>query len=542
MCRAIIFLLLFGGLVSAEAAAREETDKRLAQDASPAIRLVLAPETVAIRGLAQGRVTVAAPAPAGGVPIRLRSLDPSLAVVPEQLVIAEGQTAATFPIEAGDLTGAESKSVTITATWEKSSSDARLLVVRNRVVVSVSPQFLIAGASATGTVTLWYPARKGGMRIPLSTSYTGSFDMPALVVVAEGERSSTFVLTHQEAYAKREITINAFNEDTGETVGYVVTVELNDVEDLGFEPAGRMVSGSVVTCTARLKAPAVRDMELYIGVKATSDASCIGLPERVTIKAGERQVAFPIQYNEVLQTKDVTISIASVLGGATRFATLTVDPTTITGLALEKAELQSDERTKGTVTLQVPAPPRGIHVLVSSNPESAVGILPYGLDILGGQSSGAFEVVAKSVAAETPVTISAVYRGITFQKARLTVKPASRPETTKVFAPKTPRTPAVSIVSLQKLEVAVVRSSTRSASGLRIRVFLSRPAPQGGVDVQLSSTHPQLVALPSTVTVNPGQTLAELTVKTSQAKGRTLVTIVASYGGVSKTQTVTIQP
>ncbi len=530
MYRTTVLCLLFGVGSLSEAATQSS------------LQLAITPDTVAMRGLAEGRFVLAAPAPPGGTTVRLRSLTPSLAVVPEQVIVPEGQSTGTFPIEAGDLTRPASERVTITATSDTSFSDAQLRIARNQVSLDISPRLLYAGASATGTLTLSYPARKGGMTIPLSTPNPGSFDMPASVVVPQGERSATFALKHDERYVRPQIEIWAFNEDTGETARQPVTIQLNEVRDLSFQPSGRAVSGTVVTCIARLWAPAVRDMELHIGIRE-SGAPLI-LPVRVTIQAGQEQVVFPIQYTEVFKTTSVSLAFATYPGGAGLSAGLIVDPTSVTALQLEKTDLAPGERTKGTVTLEAPAPPGGIHVLIAPDPESAVTIVPYGLDVPGGERSGVFEVVAKPVSAETPLTISAIYRGITFQKAKLRVTTPAQPETPRrLSVPKISRTPiGVPIVRLKRLEVVVVRSSTGSGDAVSIGVFLSGPAPPPGADVRLSSTPPRLLVLPSALTVDPGRTSAQITVKpSSRTRARTSVTIGASYGGVSQTQTVTIQ-
>src|SRR5437660_5717952 len=74
-------------------------------------------------------------------------------------------------------------------------------------------------------------------------------------------------------------------------------------------------------------------------------------------------------------------------------------------------------------------------------------------------------------------------------------------------------------------------------------VTLSGPAPAGGAQVTLSSSNIAAANVPSNgVTVPAGATSATFTVTTSAVAASTPVTISASYGGVSKTASLTVTP
>src|SRR5436190_3950217 len=73
-------------------------------------------------------------------------------------------------------------------------------------------------------------------------------------------------------------------------------------------------------------------------------------------------------------------------------------------------------------------------------------------------------------------------------------------------------------------------------------VTLSGPAPSGGAQVALSSSDPSVATVPSSVTVAAGATSATFTVSTSTVTASTTVMISASYAGVTKAASLTVNP
>jgi len=72
-------------------------------------------------------------------------------------------------------------------------------------------------------------------------------------------------------------------------------------------------------------------------------------------------------------------------------------------------------------------------------------------------------------------------------------------------------------------------------------VNLTSAAPAGGVDVSLSSASTAVV-VPGSVAVNQGATSANFGITTSTVATQTLTTLSASYNGVTKTTTFTVNP
>src|SRR5256886_3874219 len=94
-----------------------------------------------------------------------------------------------------------------------------------------------------------------------------------------------------------------------------------------------------------------------------------------------------------------------------RTATLTVNPAALLSLALNPTTVTGGGNSTGTVTLNGPAPAGGASVTLSSNNTAAT--VPGSVTVPAGATSTTFTVTTSTVAASTPVTISALYRGVT---------------------------------------------------------------------------------------------------------------------------------
>jgi hypothetical protein len=92
--------------------------------------------------------------------------------------------------------------------------------------------------------------------------------------------------------------------------------------------------------------------------------------------------------------------------------------------------------------------------------------------------------------------------------------------------------PAVSALS-------VAPTSVTGGSGATGTVTLSGPAPAGGAQVALSDNN-AAASVPASVTVPAGATSASFSIGTSAVADNTAVTISASYGGATRSATLTV--
>jgi hypothetical protein len=145
-----------------------------------------------------------------------------------------------------------------------------------------------------------------------------------------------------------------------------------------------------------------------------------------------------------------------------------------------------------------------------SSPSAAVAV-PASVSVAAGASSASFAIATSPVAVQTVTSIGAAYSGVT-KTATFTVNPAPP-------------------LALSDLAVGVAASGY--AGSYMGTVYLTAPAPAGGVDVALRSSS-TLATVPATVTVPQGQTSAQFPIVTGASMRSVKVTILASYGGVTK--------
>jgi len=96
--------------------------------------------------------------------------------------------------------------------------------------------------------------------------------------------------------------------------------------------------------------------------------------------------------------------------------------------------------------------------------------------------------------------------------------------------------------SLTLSSLAVNPTSVNGGSPSTGTVALSGPAPSGGAVISLSSDNTAAATVPAGVTVAYGATSATFTVSTSAVTASTPLTITASYGGGTKTASLTVTP
>jgi trimeric autotransporter adhesin len=189
-------------------------------------------------------------------------------------------------------------------------------------------------------------------------------------------------------------------------------------------------------------------------------------------------------------------------------SSLSLNPTTVIGRA---------QSSTGTVTLSGPAPAGGAQVPLFS--DNGAATVPSSVTVPAWATSATFPVSTSAVAAPTHVTISASYGGVS-KSAWLTV------------------TPTAATLSSLTLNPTSVIGGAQSSTGT---VTLSGPAPAGGALVTLSSSN-GAASVPPSVTVPAGATSATFPVNTTAVAVLTPVIITGTYGGGSKSATLTVTP
>jgi len=187
----------------------------------------------------------------------------------------------------------------------------------------------------------------------------------------------------------------------------------------------------------------------------------------------------------------------------------------LNSLGLNPLTVIGGQTATGTIALTSPAPSGGALVTLSSaNPAATV---PSSVTVPANSSSTNFTINTTSVSATTAGNITATYAGVS--KSTALVVNAAAPAT-------------LSSVTLNPSMVVVGSSSTGT-------VNLTSPAPTGGAVVTLASSNSTRASVPPSVTIPAGASSATFNVATTVNR-KTSVSIAATYGGVTKSATLTI--
>jgi hypothetical protein len=250
----------------------------------------------------------------------------------------------------------------------------------------------------------------------------------------------------------------------------------------------------------------------------SSNPSVATVPSSITVAGGSAvSQPFTITTASIRALTDVTVSASD--GTNTKQATLTVAPASLTAVKLSpKSVVGGKSTTNNTVSLNGPAPAAGAVVTLSSS-NSAVAAVPASVTVpAGATASPTFTITTTAVATQTEVTISGTYRGAT-KTATITVN-----------------SPQLALLTLRPTSVKGGGTTTQNI------LALNAPAPAGGAIVMLTSGNPAVASVPATVTIPSGATSTSFTITTTAVTANTLVPITGTYGGSTKSATLTVTP
>lgn len=369
--------------------------------------------------------------------------------------------------------------------------------------VSASPDRVIGGTSATGTVTLTNPAL-ADTTVGLSSDNSAA-TVPASVKVLSGQTQATFTISTTPVSTDTNLTLSATVGASTKTTPFSVFVKRVPTA-LSLSPSS-VVGGQNSTGTVAIdKAAPAGGTTVNLG-SSKPDAV---VPATVMVNEGNTQATFTVGTRSV--AANVTATISAAASGTTKTASLLIKRHEVTVLALAPLIVAGGNPSQGTVTLNGPATAGGKTVtLSSSNPAATV---PASVTVLEGQTSVTFIVSTTAVSSQVTANISATL-GVTKSKA-LTIKP-----------------PSLSALSLAPTSVFGGTSSTGT-------ITLNGPAPTGGTSITLTSNN-AAASVPASVAVAAGQTSATFSVSTTVVYANVIAGISASDGVVSKQANLTVK-
>jgi hypothetical protein len=200
----------------------------------------------------EATVTLAAPASIGGRGVGLGKTDPGgVLTMPAQVVVPAGATTARFTIQTGSVS-APTRLVLWAAAGVVMESALEVLPSSPPPVsaFSLQPDTVIGGGSATGRVTLLYPATPGGRGVGLSTQNPALVTVPERVVVPAGSTQASFSFSTQPVRQPTGVAIWA-------AAGVIQTAHVVVLPPVGLSSSSPTVkAGENVLMTVVLPAPA----------------------------------------------------------------------------------------------------------------------------------------------------------------------------------------------------------------------------------------------------------------------------------------------
>lgn len=363
--------------------------------------VVASPVTVTAGGTSTVAVTLLAAAPPGGLAFTVVS-NSSAAAPPPSVTVPAGSTTATFPV--GTNAVATDTSVQLTVSRGAESLSAGLVVVppvpRS---LAISPSTIIAGATASATLTLTGVAPSGGQVVQIASLDTSVATVPATVTVPAGVASVKFTVNTLPTSTDQAVLISARVDD----VMLVTPVRVAAVipKSITVSPTSVIGGGAIVgRVTLTRAAPAGG---IVVNLRSTDAVATI--PSSVVVPAGTTTASFPIATSGV--ALDRVVGVEGAVPGKVAFATFKVLASKLTFLSFPTAPVPGGSTIVGTVTLSGRAPAGGMRVRLRSSTTAAM--VPATVVVPDGTNSATFVVITNTVLSDTVVPVSAVLNGDT---------------------------------------------------------------------------------------------------------------------------------
>ncbi len=455
-----------------------------------------------------GTVQITSPAPVGGWLINLEGSS-NKANVPGSVMILEGSTIATFPVDTVPV--AVDTVVTVTASRDGFTPSATFTIIPPRLIgLEVVDADLEGGFAATAAiVNLDGAAPAGGWIVSLSGNNSSALPVPASVTVLAGQSSGSVLLTSNMVASDAVVTVTATKVDRT----FTRDINVRAIKVTGLELSVSSITGGTATVTGTITINRSVPTGTSVEVTITDSHDAASMPSVVYIPANSFTETFTITTNAVASSTLGTISAAF---NGSDDASLTVIPPVVTSVVIAPDPIVGGvENSVGTVTLNGPAPAEMIVDLAETS--SVIATLP-SIEIVEGATSGTFPVFSSPVVIATAADVTASFQ-------------ASSAMDTVVVNP----------VPLQGLTLApssVVGGSGDSVATIKILVN----APVGGTTFALASGNTSVATVPSSVTIPAGQSQVTFPV-VSAITGTTQTSMIsATFGVVTVNSTLTVTP
>ena len=354
--------------------------------------------------------------------------------------------------------------------------------------------------------------------VSLSSSNPAVASVPASVTFESGKFFAPFNVTTSPVTSPVKVTISATHAGVKKTATLTIRpATLSQfLLNVGGFPKGLKTGGEPVELSVSLTGKALSS---GVDVSLTNSHPAVVLTSPTVHIPGNLSL-LAVSVNTTAVTENTKVTLSASYGGVTKDVVLEVipplpslPPALLSYVALNSARVTGGGTVPGTVFLYG-VTPIGPISLTSSQSAVATPTNPTIQCQCPGTHIGDFSVATIPVTQETPVIISASYAGVT-RTVALTVLPS---ELTNFFVgPPT-----------------IVTGGTMVTGSL---TFLGA-APPTGLSVSLASSDVGAATVPASITVVAGQSHATFSISTRRVSQPTFVTISASHGGKTVTDTL----
>jgi hypothetical protein len=484
---------------------------------------------------AHARVMLDNPAPAGGAVVSISTDIPQVNMPSTTVSVPAGRTDATISnIATGPVPNNGGGSVGIIgdlfAGFANGSGQNSFGILPILYGMSLSNESVVGGTSVNATVTLLSAAPAGGTTVRLVSSDPNIVRPPATVFIPAGATDVDFTIpTSAVSVATRVIL------ETGTDVdGYRAPQTWLTVTPPGSpQPppslssltlsSPTVLAGGTVTGTLRLTSPAPAGGAV-VRLQGSMEGQVI-VPQNVTISAGSISATFTTTpAPETPFPRWVFIQGNYGTSGGSQARILEIDPApgpaTLLAIGPASQDLVGGNSGRASVALVIPAPAGGGVVSLTTDNPSVIHV-PASVTIPEGNSATSFAIGTSPVTGlPTGGNVFAGAGGVT--------------KSIFVNVSADPNAPPL----LQSM--AITPASVSGGTNATGTVFLSAPAPAGGISVTLATSNANVARAPGIVSVPGGQTSASFTIMTFAVGNNTSVTITAFFDTtVSANLTVT---
>jgi hypothetical protein len=472
---------------------------------------------------AHARVMLDNPAPAGGAVVSISTDIPQINMPATTVTVPAGGTDATISNIATGPVPNNGVSVGIIGDLFAGFANGRgqnsFGVLPILYGTSLSNESVVGGTAVNATVTLQSAAPPGGTTVRLVSSDPNIVTPPPTVFIPAGATDVDFAIPTSAVSVATRVII-----ETGTDVdGYRASQTWLTVTPPGSPPpppslssltlsSSTVLSGSTVTGTLQLTSPAPAG-----GAVVTLQGSMEGqviVPASVTIPGGSISATFTTTpAPETPFPRWVFIQGHYGTSGGSQARILEIDPApgpaTLLAIGPASQDLIGGNSGRASVALVIPAPAGGGTVSLTTDNPSIINV-PASVTIAEGNSATSFAIGTSTVTGlPTGGNVFASAGGVT----------------KSIFVNVSPDPNAPPLLQSMTITPASVSGGT-SATGT---VFLSSPAPAGGISVTLATSNMNAARVPGIVSVPGGQTSANFTVTTFAVANNTSVTITAFF-------------